>query len=137
MPTLDCSPATVVGVPRSTQLITDGAVVPITITSDNGARLNLSALIDTGSFYSGIDDNLARQLKLVVMRQDRLNVLNQQILVNVYRAEIEIPALGIREFAGFVGGIIRGKQSALLGRTQLFRLDLAYNGPRGEVLLTR
>ena len=71
------------------------------------------------------------------MRQELAHVLNQQIIINIYRAEIEIPILGIREFTGWMGGLIRGKQQALLGRSQLLNCDFSYTGPRGIAILRR
>jgi hypothetical protein len=138
VPTLDCSPPSLAGQSRSIELVRHGAILPVIIRSETGKQMTLSALVDIGSAYSGIDEALAIQLQLVVMRQEFAHVLNQQqIIVNIYRAEIEIPILGIREFTGLMGGLITGKQQALLGRSQLLNCDLSYAGPRGIANLSR
>jgi site-specific recombinase XerC len=61
-----------------------------------------------------------------------LNSSQPQVLMTVYRAELEIPPLGIREWARVLGGLV-----TLLGREQLRECRLEYDGPSGNVTLTR
>ena len=115
-----------------------GALLQLKIISDAGNQITVPALIDTGSYDSGIDESLAQQLQLVPMGQQLVSVLNQpRILVTRYRARIEIPILGINRLAGLVGGSIVGKQRALLGRAQLLALDFVYGGSSGTASLTK
>ena len=80
--------------PRSICLIEDGGLVPLTVRSDFGAEAKLQALIDTGSQYTVIDEDLAKQLQLVPLRQEPIGSVNQPTLLTVYRAELEIPPPG-------------------------------------------
>jgi predicted aspartyl protease len=133
VPTFNCSPPVRPGVPRSAQLIAHGALVPLVVRSDSGAEVKLQAKIDTGSEYTVIEEGLAKQLQLVQVDQATINTVSQpQVLMTVYRAELEIPPLGIREWARVLGGLV-----TLLGREQLRECRLDYDGPSGNVTLTR
>ncbi len=136
--TINCNPPIQAGTPRAVRLIEYGAIVALTVRSDSGAERKLQALIDTGSQYTVIDEGLAKQLQLVPLRQEMIGTLNQPILLTVYRAELEVPRLGIREFGEVLGGMLAGgKHDALLGREQLRECHLDYVGPSGNVTLTR
>ena len=138
MPSHICSPPVRPGVQRSICLIEDGSLVPLTVRSDSGAEAKLQALIDTGSQYTVIDEDLAMQLQLIPLRQEPIGSVNQPTLLTVYRAELEIPPLGIRELGEVLGGrLAAGKREALLDREQLRECRLYYDGPSGNVTLTR
>ena len=98
----------------------------------------MQVLIDTASRYTIIDDRLAMQLQLVVIRQETIGTVNQPLLLNVYRAELEIPPLGIREWGEVLGGrLAQGTRQALIGRHLLRECRLEYDGPSGNVTLSR
>ena len=138
MPTHICSPPVRPGVQRFVCLIEDGGLVPLTVRSDSGAEVKLQALIDTGAQYAVIDEDLAKQLQLIPLRQEPIWSVNQPTLLTVYRAELEIPPLGIRELGEVLGGrLAGGKREALLGREQLRECRLDYDGPSENVTLTR
>jgi len=108
------------------------------VRSDSGAEAKLQALIDTGSQYTVIDEDLAKQLQLIPLRQEPIGSVNQPTLLTVYRAELEIAPLGIRELGEVLGGkLAGGKREALLGGEQLRECRLDYDGPSGNVTLTR
>jgi predicted aspartyl protease len=133
VPTFNCSPPVRPGVARSTCLVYDGACVPLTVRSDSGQPLKLQAKIDTGSQFTIIEEDLAVQLQLVKVDEAIINTANQpNVLLSVYRAELEIPPLGIREWARVLGGA-----ATLLGREQLGECELVYSGPSGNVTLRR
>jgi predicted aspartyl protease len=120
-------------VPRSAQLIADGALVPLVVRTNSGAEIKLQAKIDTGSEYTVIEEGLAKRLQLVQVDQAAINTVSQpQVLMTVYRAELEIPPLGIREWTRVLGRLV-----TLLGREQLRECRLDYDGPSGSVTLTR
>jgi predicted aspartyl protease len=139
VPTITCNPPLVAGVTRFDRLVEHGAVVPLTVRSRPGAaEAKLEALIDTGSEYSAIDERIAQQLQLVLSRQEPVNVLNQTIVVIVYRAELEIPQLGFKKFVELLGALLSGKHQALFGRAELRDCKLlAYEGASRNVALTR
>lgn len=133
MPIFNCSPPVRAGVARSVQLIVHGALVPLVVRSDSGAEAKLQAKIDTGSEYTVIEEDLAKQLQLVEIDQATINTVGQQqIVLTVYRAELEIPPLGIREWGKVLGGVV-----TLLGREQLRECELSYSGPSGIVTLRK
>jgi predicted aspartyl protease len=127
------------GMTRFDRLVEHRAVVPLTVRSRPGAaEARLEALIDTGSEYSAIDERIAQQLQLALYRQGPVNALNQTIVVNVYRAELEIPQLGFKKFLELLGASLSGRHQALFGRPELQACKLlAYEGASGNVALTR
>jgi predicted aspartyl protease len=137
MPTHNCSPPPQAGTSSCVRLIECGAIVPLTVRSHTGAEAKLHALIDTGSEYSVIDEGVAKQLQLALIGQATISALNQQVVLNLYRAELEVPPLGIKEFGQLLGGVLSGKQEALLGREQLRDCELFYSGPSGIVTLKK
>ncbi len=56
----------------------------------------------------------------------------EEYLMTVYRSELEISPLGIREWTQVLGGSM-----TLLGREQLREYHLDYDGSSGNVILTR
>jgi predicted aspartyl protease len=120
MPTITCNPPLVAGITRFDRLVEHGAIVPLTVRSRlSAAETKLEALIDTGSEYSAIDERIAQQLQLVMSRQEPVNVLNQTIVVNVYRAGLEIPQLRFKKFVELLGASLSGSHQALFGRWEL------------------
>lgn len=135
--TITCNPPRS-GVPRSVQLVEYGGVVPLTVRSDSRAEAKLQALIDTGARYTAIDESLAQQLQLIPLRQENIGTVSQPALLTIYRAELEIPPLGIRKWGEVLGGrLTGGTREALLGREELSECRLEYDGPSGNVTLTK
>jgi hypothetical protein len=94
--------------------------------------------MDTGSEYSAVDEQIAQQLQLGLIRQEPVNVLNQTIWFNVYRAELEIPQLGFKKRTEVLGGSLSGKHQALFGRAELRDCkELNYEGASGDVALSK
>jgi predicted aspartyl protease len=136
--TINCNPPIQAGTTPLVRLIEYGAVVPLTVRSSSGAERKLEALIDTGSQYTVIDEGMSQQLKLVPLRQEQIGTVSQSILLTIYHAEMEVPPLGIKEFGEVLGGMLAGgNHEALLGREQLPECRLDYDGPSGNVTLTR
>jgi predicted aspartyl protease len=138
--TVDCSPPGPLAQPRSIELQQRGALLEIVIRSLLGSEERVTALIDTGSQYTAIDDALAGQLQLVQIDRWPIGGVGTGTpqYVAVFQAEIEIPTLGIREITSVLGGLASDpKQRAILGRTQLRDCYLAYDGTRGTVTLSR
>jgi predicted aspartyl protease len=101
-------------------------------------RKKCDALIDTGSQYTTIDEAEATRLQLVLVRQENIGTVNQQRLLNIYRAELEIPSLGIQKFGEVLGGFLSGgNHDALLGREELSECQVQYDGVSGRVTITR
>lgn len=69
MPIFNCSPSVQAGVTRSVQLVVYDALVPLVVRSESGSERKLQARIDTGSEYTVIEEDLAKQLQLVVIDQ--------------------------------------------------------------------
>ena len=105
----------------------------------SGHSLPLRALIDTGSRDSWIDDSALQQLDLNVVEQDiGVSSSTSQGITSSFLVEIEIPAIGLREYtAVLVGPVSCDKHDALLGRAQLASCRLSYDGIYGKVQLSR
>ncbi len=99
----------------------------------------MRALIDTGSFNTWIEEAVCQQLQLNVVEQDvsvRTGV--GQGVASSFLVEIEIPGLGLREFAAVMTGpVVTDKHDAVLGRSQLLNCTLVYDGPYGSARLSR
>lgn len=137
MPTVDCSPSVGLGQIPGIELVQHGAVISIVIRSFSGQEQVIFALIDSGSQYTCIGDALAQQLQLSAHDHWLIGSVANRQYVDVYLAEIEIPALGIRETTSVLGGLQSDEHRAILGRTQLRDCVLTYDGPRGTVKLSR
>ena len=109
------------------------------VRSGFGSEERITALVDTGSQYTAIDDALVGQLKLFpIDRWIAGGVGSSATYVDIFLVEVEIPQLGIREYTSVLGGLeSSSKQRAILGRVQLRECNLAYDGPCGTVTLSR
>lgn len=113
--------------------------------ADSGAMPQLpatdyAALIDTGAQESCIDVDVAAALELPVIDENLVSGVHGPAPVNVHLAQIRIPALDFIQSGRFFGVHLRagGQQhNALLGRTFLRGLTMAYSGRSGSVRLYR
>ena len=100
--------------------------------------MNVHALVDTGATESCIDNLLAAQLNLPIVDRRRISGVGGSHEVNMYMAQVRVPALEITivgAFAGVdlkAGGQVHG---ALIGRTFLASFKLTYNGLTGDVTI--
>jgi hypothetical protein len=126
--------------PRSIELQEQGARLEIIIRSGFGSEERITALVDTGSQYTAIDDALVAQFQLFPLDRWIAGGVGSggTRYVDIFLVEVEIPQLGIREYTSVLGGLeSSSKQRAILGRIQLRECNLAYDGPRGTVTLSR
>jgi len=138
LPTVDCGPAPIAGKTLSGALVSEGATVPIIIRSpfELGRELSIQALIDTGSEPTLVNESLIRDWQLTIVDYDLLGVPDAQILTPLFLVELEIPALGIREFITVASKALHDR-AALLGRAQMRDCVLVYDGPHGTAQLRR
>ncbi len=97
------------------------------------------ALIDTGASESCIDENLAIKLQLPVVDVNSMAGVGGAQDHNVYAAEVNITALGFKQFGRFTGvHLVAGGQThqVLLGRTFLQDIIMVYDGRRGHVTIS-
>jgi hypothetical protein len=100
---------------------------------------NLPALVDTGASESCIDNLLAATLKLPIVDRRFISGSAGSHLVNVYLAQVHVPALMFTIYGPFAGvDLAAGGQahSALLGRLFLSAFTMIYEGRTGTVTLT-
>lgn len=98
------------------------------------------ALIDSGATESCIDSSLAETLELPIVDQTIVAGTSGSHTVNMHLAEIFIPDLKLTITGRFAGVHLRiGGQlhHALIGRTLLQDVTMIYNGPTGNVTLSR
>jgi hypothetical protein len=138
LPTLDCGPNPTSGKTPSSALISDGATVPIVIRSpfESNRELSIKALIDTGSELTFINETLIRDWQLLLVDRVSLGVPGSQFWCDLFLAEFEIPALGIREFISVASKNLADRD-AIVGRAQLRNCVLVYDGPQGTVQLRK
>lgn len=101
---------------------------------------HLHALVDTGALESCIDSGIARSLNLPVMDRKEIAGVLGLGEVDVYLAQIYIPALKYIIYGEFAGVHLRaGGQpyNALLGRTFLAATRMVYDGKTGSVLISK
>lgn len=106
-------------------------------------RLGLEAVIDTGSSYSLIDEQVARSLSLPGLDRLDLPGLAGSRRCTLYACRIALPdidataeaarALGVRDLAALDP---QKPFSFVLGRQQMRERILIYNGRCGEVTVT-
>lgn len=97
------------------------------------------ALVDTGASNSSIDADLAAELRLPIADQEEWSGIGGATTVNMYLAQIHIPALGSTIYGRFAGvHLYHGGQPhrALIGREFLRRCTLTYDGKTGQVILS-
>lgn len=98
-----------------------------------------NALIDTGATESCIDSSVAATLALPVVNERPVSGVHGQAKVNVHLAQIHIPALRFTQYGAFSGVHLHAggqPHSALLGRTFLHHITMAYRGDSGSVVLS-
>lgn len=96
------------------------------------------ALVDTGASNSSIDTELATTMMLPIADQEEWSGISGQVTVNIYLAQIHIPALGSTLYGRFAGvQLFNGGQPhrALIGREFLRRYTMNYDGVTGKVTL--
>jgi predicted aspartyl protease len=99
----------------------------------------LEALVDTGAQESCIDRLLAAKLSLPVVDRESVCGVHGLREVDVYLAQVYVPALKFTEYGKFAGVELKEgghRQHILLGRTFLSHFALVYNGKTGTVSLT-
>lgn len=100
----------------------------------------LEALVDTGAQASCIDRMLAAQLGLPVVDRQPVCGVHGLREVDVYLAQIYVPALDFTEHGAFAGVELKEgghRQHILLGRGFLKNFTLIYTGQTGLVALER
>src|SRR5271157_1606926 len=96
-------------------------------------------LVDTGAIESCIDNLLAAQLNLPIVDRRMIAGIAGSHQVNVYLAQVHVPALTYTIFGAFAGVDLKaGGQvhSALIGRTFLRAFTMVYEGRTGTVSLS-
>jgi len=99
----------------------------------------VSALVDTGATECCIDNLLATQLNLPIVDRRRISGSGGQHEVNVYLAQIHVPALPYTIYGAFCGvDLAAGGQihKALMGRTFLQNFVMFYEGHTGRVVIS-
>jgi hypothetical protein len=132
LPTVDCGPGS------SAALIRSGATIEIIVRSPvDGQEVTLDALIDIGSQLTFIESRcLQGWAPLSVVGPGQFAGAGGRFSSDIVLAEIEIPALSLRELTGIVLDDLSGRQ-AILGRNQLRDCVLVYDGPQGIVRLRK
>ena len=103
-----------------------------------GHRL-FPALVDTGGQESCIDSSLAEELNLPLVEQATVAGAHGSGAVDLYLAQIHVPALEFTVTGRFAGvHLAAGQQEhrALIGRTFLRWFSMRYEGRTGMVVLT-
>ena len=99
----------------------------------------VQALVDTGATECCIDNLLAASLNLPIVDRKPISGVDGRIIANIYLAQIHVPSLRFTMYGQFAGvDLLAGGQShsALMGRTFLRYLRMAYDGLSGAVTLT-
>jgi len=113
--------------------------------SDSGNNPNIPAntypaLVDTGATQSCIDSALATHLNLPIFDRRNVSGVHGSQTVNMHLAQIFVPELNLIEYGQFSGvHLTAGGQPhfALIGRTFLREIVMAYDGSTGSVRLSR
>ena len=97
------------------------------------------ALVDTGASECFIDASLAAVLKLPIVDRQTVTAAHGLADVNVYLAQIHVPALD-QVIEGYFAGVqlLPGMSSfvALIGRSFLREFTMSYEGRTGRVTLS-
>jgi predicted aspartyl protease len=97
---------------------------------------HVHALVDTGATESCIDNLLAAQLNLPVVDRRLISGVGGSHEVNMYMAQVHVPALQITIHGAFAGVDLKAggqMHGALIGRTFLANFRLVYDGRTGDV----
>jgi hypothetical protein len=92
VPSIGATGATPATDSTSTSVAPISASVPVPLALSSLIE-NVPALIDTGAMISGIDESLAKQLRLPLINQISSGGVHGQGPLNVYLADISIPLL--------------------------------------------
>jgi hypothetical protein len=134
LPTLNCGPGS------SVALIRQGATVKIIVRSlvEIGRETTLDALIDIGSQLTIVEGaHLQGWQPFPIAGPGHFAGASGHFSSDLLLAEIEIPALNLREMTEIaLVDDLNGRQ-ALLGRNQLRNCVLVYDGPHGTVQLRK
>lgn len=106
---------------------------------DLGARL-FPALIDTGASESGIDSDLADDLRLPIVDRQAIAGVHGKASLNLHIAQIHIPDLDYvarGEFIGVHFSSVGLPYAAIIGRDILRRFKMTYDGTTGAVVIER
>src|SRR4051812_38905424 len=114
MPIANCGFADGPGVAGSLLLLDMGPTLPVDIGFDPDFRSDqdgdpiagisgIQALVDTGAGESCIDSLLAAQLNLPIIDRRRIAGSAGEHEVNVYSAQVHIPALEVTLYGAFAG----------------------------------
>ncbi len=117
----------------------DPVYQPETSKTPNLPNAQYHALIDTGASISCIDNSVAASIKLPVIDEGSVSGISGVNIVNIYLAQIYIPAFGFTQYGSFHGvDLHAGGQphSALLGRTILRYMTMIYKGDESSVLVS-
>ena len=104
---------------------------------DLGARL-FPALIDTGASESGIDAELADDLRLPVVDRQTIAGVHGAASLNLHIAQMHVPDLGYAMHGEFIGVHLTRAglpYFAIIGRNILRHLRMTYDGTTGSVTL--
>lgn len=117
----------------------DAAYTPASKEPPRAGIQGVHALVDTGATESCIDGALAIQLNLPLVDRRHVAGAHGSFEVNVYLAQIHVPALDKTMYGAFTGVHLRaGGQlhQALMGRTFLQHFTMLYEGHSGQVRIT-
>ncbi|MGD1029390.1 MAG: hypothetical protein ABR989_16820 [Candidatus Binatus soli] len=132
MPTVNC------GRGSSAALLKQGATIEIIVRSPMyGQEIKLEALIDTGSQLTIVESQFVQGWTLPIAGPGQFAGSSGRYSSDILMAEIEIPALNLRELTSITLRDDLGGRQAILGRTQLRECVLVYDGPQGTVQLRR
>lgn len=104
----------------------------------NLANTEYHALVDTGASESCIDSSIATTVDLPIIDRQKVSGAHGSAEVNIHLAQIFIPVLGVVLSGKFAGVHLHAggqPHSALMGRTLLRHVTMAYNGITGSVTI--
>ncbi len=145
MPTANC------GYPTSPDMLAQfGPTLQVNVGFDPGYFANpldiprpqttgMLALVDTGASECFIDASLASVLNLPIVDRETVAAANGPAQVNVYAAQIYVPALNQIVSGRFAGVLIQPALRpfvALVGRSFLREFTMTYEGRTGRVILS-
>ena len=102
------------------------------------AEEQILALVDTGARGNCIDSDLAGRLSLPVVDRGDVSGVHGSGEMNVYLAQMTIPALGFTFRGRFVGAHLAAgglEYAALIGRNSLRSFTMTYSGDTGSVAI--
>lgn len=132
------------GVQAARSLQKDGPTIEAVVTfytgkgGEPGASRRVEALIDTGASVSCIDEKLAQELQLPIIRWRPVSGISGSNLAPEHLAQLHVPLLH-KTMVGIVAGVklAEGGQrhKMLLGREFLLQFRMTYEGRSGLVVI--